>query len=71
MKESTKDKKAMNEFKFIASTCKNGFGGLADHEIMIAGTHYKCHVISENLECTIYKDFGGFDSYKVGSFKIK
>jgi len=70
MKESTKDKKAMTEFKFIAKICHRNFGGLFDHEMIIADTHYKCHVIMENNECTVYKDFGGFDSYEVGSFKI-
>jgi len=70
MKESTKDEKAMKEFKFIASTCKHNFCGLEDHEMMIADTHYKCHVIMENKECTVYKDFGDFDSYEVDSFNI-
>ena len=70
MKESTKDKKAMAEFKAVAKTCKTNFISLADHELTVAGTNYTCAVWMEDQNCEVYKNFGGFDCYLVDNFNL-
>ncbi len=70
MKESTKDKKAMAEFKMIAKSCKSNYVSLFDHALTIADTNYNCQVIMEDMECVVYKNYGGLDCYEVESFNI-
>ena len=70
MKEQTKDKKAMVSFKDMKKECVGSYINLQDHELEIAGTHYTCNVITEDNECIVYKNFGGFDQYKVDSFSL-
>lgn len=70
MKETTKDRKAIAEFKQISELCKDSWVDLQDYEIEIACTHYTCNVIIEDNECVIYKDFGGLNKYKVDAFNL-
>ena len=72
MKESTKDKKAMQEFKDVSEFCKKtgNYVSLHDHSISIAGTNYTCIVIMEDQTCTVYKNYGGLDCYEVDEFTI-
>ncbi len=70
MKESTKHEKAMEEFKTVASSCKDSFVALEDSRVSISDNRYKCHVKMEDMTCTVFEIIDVNNSIEVSTFKL-
>ena len=60
MKNSTKNTKAIAEFKATSDLCSTSYIGLADHVTKIGGNEYFCNVTIEDRMCTVYAKSGNF-----------
>lgn len=71
MKDSTKNEKAIENFKEIARKCKTSFITLVDSRVKVAGNEYKAipNIHSENI--TVYRIIDDNNSIKIGSFKFQ
>lgn len=73
MKEKTKDRKAIEEFRDIATRCAKfgNYSDLVDKIITIGGNKYRAHVQMENGTATIYQVVDEFNSIEIGTIPIK